>query len=170
MEVFQSTHPRGVRPFSKYAQNYCLHFNPRTHEGCDPKLIIITTEGFVFQSTHPRGVRHDAAVETYGASSISIHAPTRGATPHNFDVIPCGFISIHAPTRGATFGRTRFIGDAENFNPRTHEGCDQGACTASYTIASYFNPRTHEGCDFSEERTAADSKVFQSTHPRGVRH
>ena len=54
-------------------------FNPRTHTGCD----------------------YRKAIEN-GASEVSIHAPTRGATiigpqfGSGFDV------SIHAPTRGAT--------------------------------------------------------------------
>ena len=34
----------------------------------------------VFQSTHPRGVRPDAVVISMALRSVSIHAPTRGAT------------------------------------------------------------------------------------------
>ena len=33
---------------------------------------------------------------------ISIHAPTRGATCGEFEVLYPNIISIHAPTRGAT--------------------------------------------------------------------
>ena len=79
-------------------------FNPRTHTGCD----------------------YRNAIEN-GASEVSIHAPTRGATSHhqtNIKLImfqsthPHGvrrvapaaalvnhYVSIHAPTRGATFER-----------------------------------------------------------------
>ena len=56
--MFQSTHPRGVRlliPKWNFPRRFC--FNPRTHEGCDP--------GKVF---------------SYQELSVSIHAPTRGAT------------------------------------------------------------------------------------------
>ena len=38
---------------------------------------------------------------------ISIHAPTRGATPALLSVIQFHQISIHAPTRGATLQHVR---------------------------------------------------------------
>ena len=55
--VFQSTHPRGVRP--RQTSSVCGRgcFNPRTHVGCDGKS------------------RH----KSYG-KQVSIHAPTWGAT------------------------------------------------------------------------------------------
>ena len=37
-------------------------------------------------------------------------------------------------------------------------------------ISSNFNPRTREGCDPFDATTAANLCLFQSTHPRGVRH
>ena len=33
----------------------------------------------------------------------------------------------------------------------------------------YFNPRTHVGCDLSDLQSINLWKIFQSTHPRGVR-
>ncbi len=55
---FQSTHPRGVR------------------------LLDIRRRGHihVFQSTHPRGVRQNLATQAVDIITISIHAPTWGAT------------------------------------------------------------------------------------------
>ena len=32
-----------------------------------------------------------------------------------------------------------------------------------------FNPRTHKGCDSRPDVVGSDIKVFQSTHPQGVR-
>ena len=56
--MFQSTHPRGVRPFAGGA------------------AVLFEK----FQSTHPRGVRLGRD-ELYGSSlSVSIHAPAWGAT------------------------------------------------------------------------------------------
>ena len=55
------------------------HFNPRTHVGCDDKLHL-----FFFVIT------------------ISIHAPTWGATNINYLEDRLNEISIHAPTWGAT--------------------------------------------------------------------
>ena len=77
----------------------------------------------MFQSTHPRGVRLSFCTESFKATIVSIHAPTRGATTYYLFRIrktmfqsthPRGvrlsqkqlftnrFVSIHAPTRGAT--------------------------------------------------------------------
>ncbi|MHB9293884.1 hypothetical protein Holit_03003 [Hollandina sp. SP2] len=56
--VFQSTHPRGVRPAVAAASAVSeTGFNPRTRVGCDiPEKWEYDTTG-KFQSTHPRGVR-----------------------------------------------------------------------------------------------------------------
>ena len=58
------------------------------------------------------------------ALGISIHAPTRGATPLLY---PHGILFL-------------------DFNPRSHEGSDVCIRVAGYTI-TYFNPRSHEGSD-----------------------
>ena len=76
-------------------------FNPRTHTGCD----------------------YRNAIEN-GASEVSIHAPTRGAT------------AVKAWCQLFKSG----------FNPRTHTGCDKGQGNCNTTLQS-FNPRTHTGCD-----------------------
>ena len=77
---------------------------------------------------------------------VSIHAPARGAT--------VGFswndtkisVSIHAPARGATKSKLLF---------RLHNHS--------------FNPRTREGCDVAQPTSRENRRMFQSTHPRGVR-
>ena len=56
--MFQSTHPRGVRLVS----------------------AIILQANMVFQSTHPRGVRHRRRIWTCRLILVSIHAPAWGAT------------------------------------------------------------------------------------------
>ena len=56
-----------------------IDFNPRSHERSDRKGFYIFMD-----------------------NSISIHAPTRGATALTVDQLPQLGISIHAPTRGAT--------------------------------------------------------------------
>ena len=73
-----------------------------------------------------------------------------------------------------------------DFNPRTHEGCDQtflsqivpnhisihapmkGAtllCLYLMVVHQHFNPRTHEGCDIVIMALVAIVVLFQSTHP-----
>ena len=120
-------------------------FNPRTHTGCD----------------------YRNAIEN-GASEVSIHAPTRGATI--FDLRK--FISVqtfqsthpHGVRHTVTFGGneeilfqsthphgvrrtyTAVLVILSSFNPRTHTGCDSSGYN-SYNPRSCFNPRTHTGCD-----------------------
>ena len=87
-------------------------------------------------------------------SSISIHAPMKGATyifAVRFDV---DFISIHAPMKGATNMASPTACTWPYFNPRTHEGCDFPYFSTHSVTSSYFNPRTHEGCDLFGSRFA----------------
>ena len=77
--LFQSTHPRRVRPRSARRSASRGSFNPRTHEGCD-------------------------SVQRTDATShiVSIHAPTKGATIEDLASLQMFIVSIHAPTKGAT--------------------------------------------------------------------
>ena len=86
-------------------------FNPRAHEGRDELFPHVELTKDQFQSTRPRGARHTGEIITLAAEPVSIHAPTRGATPA-VDRVAChDDVSIHAPTRGAT----RFIFDFLHF-------------------------------------------------------
>ena len=78
------------------------HFNPRSHTGSDslPRLTGLASREF--QSTLPHGERHCYLCGWKGCYSISIHAPTRGATTEIYTHEYYTLISIHAPTRGAT--------------------------------------------------------------------
>ena len=100
-------------------------------------------------------------------------------------------ISIHAPTWGATSFLAQLALFSRDFNPRTHVGCDLlmhfgrwalvnisihaptwGATNAkdlNVTVAINFNPRTHVGCDVRTLNSISFVCQFQSTHPRGVR-
>ena len=61
---FQSTLPRGERPFTTFSNCLIVNFNPRSHEGSD---------------------FHDRSCSRY--SGISIHAPTRGATEYGISFL-----------------------------------------------------------------------------------
>jgi len=144
--VFQSTHPRGVRPPAASTSSRRTCFNPRTREGCDHR-------------TH----------KDLSAAVVSIHAPARGATDVGHGALPAYHVSIHAPARGATrhgnvhvhyegmFQSTHPRGvrrassrqgesSHSRFNPRTREGCD-GQTRSMRSTHNRFNPRTREGCD-----------------------
>ena len=144
---------------------------------------------FTFQSTHPRGVRRRVGQDYERFTKVSIHAPTRGATSLTSYYYAMLLVSIHAPTRGATSSTDCLLPLSYGFNPRTHEGCDTNivkfgqrkvcfnprtheGCDTSYqdylSDRKSFNPRTHEGCDFTTPLSSS-IRLFQSTHPRGVR-
>ena len=144
----------------------------------------------LFQSTHPRGVRQALVDYADCGIIISIHAPTRGATSDNFTI--CAIYALFQSThprgvrlfiykkfykviqfqsthprgvRPATISGNSHI---DHFNPRTHEGCDSISYICILSML-YFNPRTHEGCDNIIRIQSSDRRLFQSTHPRGVR-
>ena len=77
------------------------YFNPRSREGSDFLLIPV-----------------------HGSTSISIHAPVKGATHERLGLVLRDTISIHAPVKGATSPQTRKSGLADYFNPRSREGSD----------------------------------------------
>ena len=72
--------------------------------------------------------------------SISIHAPTRGATTAREIDFVTSFISIHAPTRGAT---------------RLHD--------PDWWTYRYFNPRSYKRSDDGLEVGSPEAFLFQST-------
>ena len=59
LNLFQSTHPRGVRPKREMQRYFLCNFNPRTRVGCDVQLSA-----------------------PYRRYDISIHAPAWGATQY----------------------------------------------------------------------------------------
>ena len=144
--VFQSTHPRGVRPiwYSFFGGNR------------------------MFQSTHPRGVRRFIPTRLLWDKWVSIHAPAWGATGQlgpqppiymfqsthprgvrllgHMEYISKLYVSIHAPAWGATnseFGAVRVVDVFQSTHPRGVRRPAGGLVPG------------HE--------------EFQSTHPRGVR-
>ena len=122
--------------------------------------------------------------------TISIHAPTWGATKRILSLIAVAkFQSTHphgvrrcasvyiAGDCGHFNPRTHMGCDslswlaglgALHFNPRTHMGCDDHKCGRS-DVQRHFNPRTHMGCDGTQPYHCGQAEIFQSTHPHGVR-
>ena len=165
---FQSTHPRGVRREVRFSTVDILYFNPRTHVGCDLNRTCRRHRNRHFNPRTHVGCDVEVLLCHYRVGDISIHAPTWGATldfqgngrhPGNFNprthvgcdrcggvLCLCVGISIHAPTWGAT---SRIIGGFTTMCISIHAptwGATFGASGGSRTL------------------------LFQSTHPRGVRH
>ena len=120
---FQSTHPHGVRRPQPVPSQTLTRFNPRTHTGCDVK-----------------NRRHQNAM----------------------------LVSIHAPTRGATPSLSRYIILSTRFNPRTHTGCDKST-RVPFDNSEWFQSTHPHGVRHTFFRFAALLLMFQSTHPHGVR-
>ena len=89
-----------------------FYFNPRSHEGSDFSVFFSSSSGFLFQSTLPRGERLCADNLLVVLPAISIHAPTRGATP------------VASYTEQSV----------RNFNPRSHQGSDVTSSSNSSTV------------------------------------
>ena len=189
---FQSTHPRGVRPYEELRQIFIdavsIHAPAR---GATLNRVRRYNDNFLFQSTHPRGVRLVGAQFGVIDVRVSIHAPARGATrqPRLLQRIRRSF---NPRTRegcditsrvliGSSFrfqsthprgvrrcGTSTTCLHRAGFNPRTREGCDYNY-DPLYRPNYCFNPRTREGCDLNFGRSRANCSTFQSTHPRGVR-
>ena len=144
-----------------------MHFNPRSHEGSDQTALIIARERWIFQSTLPRGERR-LQIWVMKCSLRFQSTLPRGERRLSLEhSVPHITISIHAPTRGATIdvllnsasaqfqstlprGERHITGATTcsrlNFNPRSHEGSDNGDFL-SFPQSKDFNPRSHEGSD-----------------------
>ena len=146
-----------------------MYFNPRTHTGCDNIYKTADVTRWRFQSTHPHGVRLSLPIFTSKVSFISIHAPTRGATWLSEMKNMAMQISIHAPTRGATSDCLQSLRICQNFNPRTHTGCDNliYSCKIVKLRISIHAPTRGATSYFS--LLIFFIFPFQSTHPHGVR-
>ena len=123
--VFQSTRPRGARPFVR-------HFHTRRLQ---------------FQSTRPRGARPAHPKEGQTQSTVSIHAPARGATCNPG---PC------------EHRRTEF----QSTRPRGARPAETRSPDTSFLS---FNPRAREGRDVKHRIITVCEIMFQSTRPRGAR-
>ena len=119
-------------------------FNSRAHEGRDGDRDRLGQGGLCFNSRAHEG-RDTYHQKLTGEIAVSIHAPTRGATPSAGSAPSIAYVSIHAPTRGATC-----------------RGCTHSPpCPFQFT-----RPR---GARRAPHPSAAEIDWFQFTRPRGAR-
>ena len=122
----------------------------------------------MFQSTHPHGVRLVRQIVIMTYESVSIHAPTRGATLHG-SVLRRGIrVSIHAPTRGAThaFCDLCYSYKFQSTHPHGVRPLLKSGDIIAYKVSIHAPTR---GATLLERHTEGVDE-FQSTHPHGVRH
>ena len=147
LQGFQSTHPRGVRhgrvaPFGRDTD-----FNPRTHVGCDLVRMGKTAGSSNFNPRTHVGCDSSAS---------------------SFEYIPRS-ISIHAPTWGATFskdGQDGRIFEFQSTHPRGVRQAIKDCCCQTQQFQS-THPRGVRRMMFAQRMWG--NGEFQSTHPRGVR-
>ena len=120
-------------------------FNPRTHTGCDHTPGRVELLALMFQSTHPHGVRLELIVLNVVLSSVS----------------------IHAPTRGATYGNEPLLGEAQFQS--THPHGVRLALLITYLSFLQFQSTHPHGVRHNSNFSVICSRKFQSTHPHGVR-
>ncbi len=129
-------------------------------------------------------------VVKYACYVVSIHAPARGATPMQVFLRRADSCFNPRTREGCDTTSAALDRDDDCFNPRTREGCDKRFGYALYDFRRFnprtregcdmlieehttaygcFNPRTREGCDDAYRRAYDSLRMFQSTHPRGVR-
>ena len=121
---FQSTHPRGVRPAEIRDEQSAGEFQSTHPRGVRPDCRICSPPSWKFQSTHPRGVRRELSKMSISEELFQSTHP-RGVRRHGtLGYYYVSTVSIHAPTWGATVLRFREWNRFPCFNPRTHVGCD----------------------------------------------
>ena len=164
LEMFQSTHPHGVRQREAVPQSLT---NAK------------------FQSTHPHGVRLTWAIP-YHLSQNRFNPRTRTGCDRVFSAPACRDKSFNPRTRTGCdlfpymnqqiffkFQSTHPHGVRRNmirkkrielscFNPRTRTGCDNTVTSGTKAVLS-FNPRTRTGCD-RDCRAAAAAALTVSIH------
>ena len=127
-----------------------LNFNPRTHVGCDKGTVMKKNNNSSISIHAPTWGATPIYMLATSLSGISIHAPTWGATPLLAMHSDKSGISIHAPTWGATLSSSEDEAAAEISIHAPTWGATSAARSPSGTPVN-FNPRTHVGCDRNEK-------------------
>ena len=123
-------------------------------------LTRIQPQTKMFQSTRLREARHSLASQNKTAQSFNPRAYERRDTEYTPFQLPCR-VSIHAPTRGATPFFSN-ISAVRGFNPRAYERRDY-IPGALWRRRYSFNPRAYERRDFRYQWV---SIAFQCFNPR----
>ena len=106
---FQSTHPRGVRQVGRdFLLLIVVGFNPRTHEGCDKIVFFRKLATLCFNPRTHEGCdkrQHDSKKHVF-CFNPRTHEGCDLFIPKSDTFLS---VSIHAPTRGATYGECAFV-------------------------------------------------------------
>ena len=142
---FQSTHPRGVRPSGIKQPEATLHFNPRTHVGCDSK-----PEGCLLSCRHFNPRTHVGCDEMWGSA-----VPVRG----HFNP------RTHVGCDCCASALAKCLLAFQSTHPRGVRPIKMHGLFVFKKFQSTHPRGVRHLCTVNKKRTAP----FQSTHPRGVR-
>ena len=165
--LFQSTLPRGERLPCATQHDAFPQFQSTLPRGERPIINRLHVETVTFQSTLPRGERLDTTAPHTMLFRISIHAPTRGATPNAYNRKPFSKFQSTLP-RGERLGNPEKDCKCDDFNPRSHEGSDMIVCCCP-SSREVFQSTLPRGERPSSMSNATGRLIFQSTLPRGER-
>ena len=122
-----------------------MNFNPRSYKRSDSKR---RWEKNIFYYFNPRSYKRSDRVRSpiFCKLCISIHAPTRGATPSAPNRLAVFIISIHAPTRGATIAlQLKIIILTISIHAPTRGATAR--CLNPTATTYHFNPRSYKRSD-----------------------
>ena len=164
--IFQSTLPHGERRWGGRTHSNNRYFNPRSHTGSDALHLF---HRLFYYNFNPRShTGSDSFIsDTSNPLTISIHAPTRGATRLSLSHYFHTCISIHAPTRGATKSGGMHL-RLSIFQSTLPHG-ERLRLYSQKSIKYHFNPRSHTGSDSTQYTKLSHVVLFQSTLPHGER-
>ena len=166
--VFQSTHPSGVRQHLISHLRFLLDIS--IHAPQWGATFALPRRGLfhVFQSTHPSGVRLISRSSSRSSREFQSTHPSGVRLVWSLPGISrCRFQSTH-PSGVRHHTTTRRSNDQRYFNPRTPVGCDR--VSRAWTCVGWRFQSTHpSGVRRQVNNNCLVSGVFQSTHPSGVR-
>ena len=162
---FQFTRPRGARRGRVQSATGKRGFNSRAHGGRDIVLVSANGKQAKFQFTRPRGARPEDGRPS-PAPTVSIHAPTGGATAVNPVDEQSALFQFTRP-RGARLRATVDASREERFQFTRPRGARRGKGEA--TVATPVSIHAPTGGATLWGRTPAPRTKFQFTRPRGAR-
>ena len=129
-------------------------------------MAIFITRWNVFQSTLPREERRVVVQSLAPFNRISIHAPTRGATPEPWHKKLCALFQSTLP-REERPESCHPLNRIQNFNPRSHERSDAKFSSERSGTAISIHAPTRGATKPMTDKVL--NPLFQSTLPREER-
>ena len=122
---FQSTLPQGERLSLAVALNGEAIFQSTLPQGERPRTLTNCQSSFLFQSTLPQGERPFLLITPLHLLNFNPRSRKGSDAERWIKCVGITSISIHAPARGATSRYPSIKIRAANFNPRSRKGSDR---------------------------------------------